>query len=507
MRRGWIVVVGLLVVVVLAFLIVVPVVLQRNLSAEAVAERASLLAGRPVTVERVRLTFRPDLRIRAEGVVVGDSGGTAEAIEASLRVLPLLRRRVEPSELHLLRARLPVERSPEGALRFRLLHPPGGRAGAGSFPALPAIDANDGEIFLVESDGTPARAPVLRILRLEQGPLREVGRTPVRLEVALDPAEGGRYAFGRLRVGGFLERTGEGTALREGEAEGDDVMIRGLLFAKGEARFEYRAGRIEADRLDLSGYQGTVSFRGVLAPGRPNRMEGVLGGSGLDLSTMAGDATGRKADRIQGSLDLDGRIDVALRRTQTGSGRIETTLVDGAVPSASLFRALLGAIGHLSGKVFSLGADASPAASTLRRATASWELRSDDRLHTEDLWMITDDYEFRATGSIGLDETIALSGSVELTNGGAQRMIASAALPFGKAGQVIPEIPVTVGGRLGDVDFSARATGIPGAAASSLAGLVRGGGGLVEDAGRAGGELLEGAGKAGKGALDRVLGR
>jgi hypothetical protein len=75
-------------------------------------------------------------------------------------------------------------------------------------------------------------------------------------------------------------------------------------------------------------------------------------------------------------------------------------------------------------------------------------------------------------------------------------MVAMAALPLPTATAVIPAIPVDVGGRLGEVRVSARATALPSAAASALTGLVRGGGGVVKD-----------AAEGGKKIVDQVLGR
>ena len=140
---------------------------------------------------------------------------------------------------------------------------------------------------------------------------------------------------------------------------------------------------------------------------------------------------------------------------------------------------------------------------------AEWELRG-DRLHTTDLEVVTDDYRYAAAGSIGLDQTLAISGQLQLSNRGAQRMVASAALPFGGSRGLLPEIPVEVAGTLGAPNVTARATALPGTATSALVGLIPGGGTLVKgaaDAGKSAAEVGTGAVRAGKKTIEKVLGR
>lgn len=523
MFRALIAVLGLLALAVVAALVAVPILIQRNLSVEAVEARGSALAGRPVTVESVGITFRPTLRIRAEGVVVAGAG-SVDVVEAEVAVLPLLRRRVEASELHLRGARLPVERGQDGGLRLRVLHPPGregpevreGRDDGGSFPALPALEARGGEIFLVESDGTPASAPVLKIVRLELAPLRAEGRTPVRVEVALAPGEGGRLGIDRMRLEGFLERVDGAVRVRDGRVEGDALLIGSLRFPRLEGRFDYAPGRVGVERLVLSGYDGTVSFEGSVSPARPGRMEGALRADGLDLSALTEDWRGRSLETPLGSLDLEGQVALFLREADRGTGQAAMAIRGGALPAGSLFGTLLGSIGRLTGRVISLGSRAAPAPSRVERISATWELR-DDRLHTQDLEVVTDDYRYEGSGSLGLDQTIAFSGRLQLSNRGAQRMVASAALPLGDAGGLLPEIPLDVGGRLASPSFTAGISALPVAATSALANLVPGRGGLAKGAAEAGkgaaevgkgaADLGKGAARAGKQTLDKVLGR
>jgi len=520
-RLAWI---GLavLVVAVAAVLAAVPVLIERNLSAEAVAARGTELLGREVSVDAVGVAFRPALRIRAEGVAVAGAG-SLDAVEVELAWLPLLGRRLEPSDLHLRGPRLLLERGPEGGLRVRLLHPPGGAgadAGGGGFPALPAVEASDGEIRIVNPDGSPTGAPVLRIRDLELGRLRPGGRTPVALEVALDPGgtEGeGRFGVGELRLEGDLVLDGDAARITSGRLEGRDLLARGLDFPRFAGGFDYADGRVGIERLVLEGYGGEALVSGALRVGRPARFEGTLDASGLRLPDMIGDWRDRPLEVVPRTLEAHAALDVALRTDDPGTGRGTLHVREGELPAGSLFSVLLGGIGRLTGDVFSIGKRTAPAPSRVERITASVALR-DGRLHSDDLVVVTDDYRFDAGGSLGLDRTLALSGTLALTSRGAQRMLASAALPLPGAGAGVPGIPLEVGGTLGSPRFTARMTALPGSAVAALTGLVRGGGGLVKGtveaggglvkgAAETGGGLAKGAAEAGRGALDRVFGR
>jgi len=505
MTRGLIVALALAAVVVATFLVAVPIVIDRNLSSEAVAERARALLGHPVTVERVDVAFRPGLRIRAEGVVV-EGGGSADAVEVALAIAPLLRRRVEPDGLHLRGPRLLLERGPDGGVRARAFHSSRGGGGAGGLPALPEVTARDGELVLVGTDGRPTGAPVLRILRLDLDRFGPDDRASLRLELALDPAEGGRFGVAALALRGTLEHAGQGVALREGRVEASDLLARGLRFPAFAGRFEYAAGRATIAALSLSGYGGTIELTGTLRVGQPARFDGRIAASRLTLSPMIADWRGQPLGTDPGVLDVEGEVALRLARPGVGTGAGELTIVGGELPAGSLFSALLGTIGRLTGQMLSLGAAAAPAPSRLERLSAPWALR-DDRLHSDAFQLVTDDYRYDAVGSLGLDQALDLSGQVQLSSRGLQRMLAHGALPLPGAEAVIPSIPLRVSGRLGSPNVAANAAGLPRAAQVTLGGLVRGGAGLVQGATEGGGGLLEGAAKGGKAAVDKVLGR
>jgi hypothetical protein len=493
-RRALAIVLAASALVVLAVGVAIPIVLQRNLSAEAVAARGTDLARRPVTVEAVGITFRPGLRIRAEGVEV-EGAASAEAVEVELAWWPLLFRRLEPSELHLRGATLLVERA--GGFRVRLLHPPGARRAGGGVPSsLPALEAGDGEIVVVDADGRPTGDPTLRIHDLELAPLRPGRPVPLRLSVAVEPGDAARWSVAEARLEAFLELAGDGAPLRisSGRASGRDLVARRLHFGRFEGRFAYADERIAIEALELTGYDGRLEFAGSARLGGTAEVEGRFDARDLDLAAMIADWRGRPSEHAPARLDAHGDLAVPVPGLEhgTGTGRIVTR--GGTAPAGSLFSVLLGSIGRLAGWVFRASPDFSPAPSRVERASAGWSLR-DDRIHTEDLEVVTDDYTYSAAGSLGLDRTLAFSGSLQLTSRGAQRMVASAALPLPGATAVIPKIPLDVGGRLGAVTLDARVASLPGAATSALTGLVRGGGGLVKDA----------AG-AGKKVLDRVLG-
>ncbi|HKJ23468.1 MAG TPA: hypothetical protein VKB65_01505, partial [Myxococcota bacterium] len=294
---------------VVAFFVAVPIVIDRNLSAEAVAARGSALLGSPVTVGSVGVAFVPALRIRAEDVAA-EGVGSAEAVEVEIAILPLLWRRVEVVELHLRRPRLLLVRGPDGAFRLRLLHAPGRAGGPGGPADLPELEARDGELVAVEADGAPTGAPVLHVERLELGRTLLGRHAALRLDVSLDPGDDGRFGVGRLALRGAFERTAEGVALREARAEGRDLRVRGLRFPSFEGRFDYEAGRARISELSLAGYDGSVSLAGTLRSGQPARFAGHFEARGLSVAAMVEDWRGRPLDHGPGVLDAAGDVDL-----------------------------------------------------------------------------------------------------------------------------------------------------------------------------------------------------
>ena len=504
MARPLVVLAAVVLLVVAGLLVAVPLAISRQLSPEGVARRASELAGRPVGVERVALAFRPGLRIRAEGITVGGEAA-AEAVEVEIALAPLLRRRIEPAELHLVGARIPVARTPEGGFRVALLDRPGGEAG-GVPPLLPALDARDGEIFLVEADGTRTDAPVLRIERLELAPLAHGGRAPLRLEGALAAAPDSRWSFGHARLEGALSLREGAPALESGRVEGRDVRVRGLRIERVQGSFAYAAGVVTIEALDFSAYGGTGSASGSLRLGRPSRFDGELRVAGAALADLIADWRGQPFTGEPGLLTADARLALPFSSLAAGTGQGRVTLRDGRIPASSLFDTLLGSIGRLTGRLLSVGSTTAPAPSRLETLGAGFALR-DGRLRSEDLELVTDDYRWRARGSLGLDQSLDFTGPLQLTSRGLQRMLASGALPLPAATAVIPEIPLRVTGTLGKASLSADAVGLPAAARGTLVGLVRGGGSLVEGAARGGESAVKGAARGLGRVTDKVLGR
>jgi len=216
---------------------------------------------------------------------------------------------------------------------------------------------------------------------------------------------------------------------------------------------------------------------------------------GVALAAAISDWRGEPVGADPGRLDADGGVALLLGGSERGSGKGQLELREGRLPAGSLFDAVLGMMGRLTGRMLSVGSAARPEPSRLERLTASWQLRA-ERLHSSDLELVTDDYVYRGQGSLGLDGSLGFDGRLQLNARGLQRMLASAALPLPGASAAIPVIPLSVRGSLGAPSITADAARIPAAAVGILTGWVKGGAGLVE-----------GAARAGKGVVDKVLGR
>ncbi len=137
----------LLAILVLGFLAAIPLVVRHYASAEYVEGRLSDLLGRQVTVARVGLSFRPDLRVRAQGIVL-EPDLHVRAVELALKPVPLLSGRLEARRVIFegVRAELPLDDGtdrPEVQLRAWRLTP---------LFELPALSFEDSEFTLASTE-------------------------------------------------------------------------------------------------------------------------------------------------------------------------------------------------------------------------------------------------------------------------------------------------------------------------------------------------------------------
>lgn len=123
--------VGLAGVVVLLVLLLalLPTFIDVNRYRDQVVARVEAALGRPITLDRLSLSFLPAPTLGLEGLVVGEKGAPEQGpippgerfvaldrLGLKLRLLPLLSRRVEVTRLVLERPQIVVERDAHGNL-------------------------------------------------------------------------------------------------------------------------------------------------------------------------------------------------------------------------------------------------------------------------------------------------------------------------------------------------------------------------------------------------------
>ncbi len=231
--------------------------LERNLSARGVAARLGEQLGREVRIDSLRVHFAPWLRVRLEGVSIGDDL-RAPVVEVGPDLMELLAGRLEVARVEIEGAELSVTRFADGAFGLGEVPFEGGPASALPDPeALPELELRDLRIDWVD---------------------RAVRAEPVRIGLDLDDV-----SFVRSLLGSAFELVGrlgeDGGGLRLTASTGLGARVQGsvlfesldtqtfspYLLAAGVAGPLEIAGRIDGEvRLEgaaLDGLDGRLSMR------------------------------------------------------------------------------------------------------------------------------------------------------------------------------------------------------------------------------------------------------
>jgi len=443
--------------------------LSYALSPVAFAALASEGFERGLRVERVAFQLGRTPRVRVEGVEI-EGLGRADAAEIELRLRPLVRGEVRARRVRLKGARFVLYRAPTG----ELLPVFEGGAG-GDLSVLPSFEASDGEVRVVQGDSLTA---VVRLSSLSLGRFHD-GRT-ARLVLSGNVSGGdGRWHTHPIRASANLVRTPERVELRDGRAYARYVGADWFSARDARARFAWRDGRIEIERLDLRAYGGRWQITGAFWLRGRLRLEVAAHADGVDVAALlsAADGHGARTDVDLGRLRM--RWD-PLRvpwsggpRFELGEGRGQLRIAGGTLPGTSLLGSLVGL---------------EPAPTPVESFSALVTLRG-GRLHSEALRLVTGDYTLEAQGSVGLDRSVALEGRLDLAG---DRIRAS----------VVPTVPVSIAGTLPHVQIDTHVSRVPGSGIGAVAGAV---GRTTLAAGEKVGGALGAAGRA-VGALGRRVG-
>ncbi len=350
---------GLLALGVLAVLVAVPLAIRRVVTPAFIAERASSVLGREVTVGAVGLHFTPLLRIRLERVAVSPDLSFG-AVGVGLRVDALLERRIEVALVVVEDASFTLVRRADGAVEIHGAAQarveevgPGGedpqRDAARRLPTLPEIHLRRAAVAFV--DHAVAESPLrtsLFVRRLELERVAAGSRSTLSIEATL----------GEEGKGGLVTLDAELGPL-ESEVPLGEQPVRARLRAAGLAPalfVPYLPSRVDVRRLE-GAIEGSVALEGRLAGDVEADLAVSLIEGGLDLAGVR-----LSTPRFEGHLERSGS-GLALTKA-----RLEAPLLGFAEHQARNLRA---AFSYLGDTVEVEALDLDSYAGSWRRAEAA----------------------------------------------------------------------------------------------------------------------------------------
>ena len=326
-------------------LVAAALLLDRVLTPDLVAQRASALLGEPVRVEAVGVHLHPTLAIVLEGVSIGDAIAIGSA-EVDLADGALLRGRVQPDEVEIERLRLQLVRDADGRLALVGRGSQDEDAPAAGFRLPPRLRFEVREAEVEWLDRTLRDVPPV-VVHLERLLLERGGENAA---VALEGVASleGHGAGSRVSVRGEVGPWEGGQPLSaqplalDIEAESLDAswVLPYLpaewnvhrVTARPDATLRWRgrwSGECEVD-VDVAWHDGIVDAEGLVLSG-PSRLRAPLrrshGAASLDGATFQ--ASGANWGPVRARdvhLELDyagGELAVGLHPGTIGVGALE----------------------------------------------------------------------------------------------------------------------------------------------------------------------------------------
>lgn len=172
----------------------------------------------------------------------------------------------------------------------------------------------------------------------------------------------------------------------------------------------------------------------------------------------------------QGEFHGQGSDLAAWERTLRGSGEI--VVRDGRLPGFNIFEVVIKALLGVFAKIVPVGRLGSLSEENAFEIFRQRFTIDRGRVWSEDIHLMTIDYELRGRGSVGLDQTLDYDTKVQLTTHGTQKMIAVASLPILDTSKTkVAPIPVRITGTLENPSIVPNASVI---SLGALRGLFRG---------------------------------
>ena len=336
---------GVLAILLLGVVFVVPTLVPSETYRTRIQEQLSAELGRDVVVSGdVRLSTFPAIRARTGAVRVANPDGfaqpdlaTLQGLDAKIRLLPLLSRRVEIKSFTLREPVITLERRADGAVNWSFgdedetasTEPAGPFRRDGRYtnldPAISAFNIENGTVRYIDrvadTDVTFDRIdtflslPGLDSTLVVDGSLRAEGR-PLTLDIAMTSPDA-FLSGGEATLEGAVETAGATLTLDGAFPAGEALAFRGEV--DGEvtdmAGLRQSLGRLLPDQpafdlLQTATLSGTVDYAGDVIAIEGGRI-GVAGPA-LEAS-FAGDARYDGTPLLDGTLDADIKDAQALR--------------------------------------------------------------------------------------------------------------------------------------------------------------------------------------------------
>ena len=450
------------------------------------ANRASILAaaeqalGRPIQVAKIEASIwgRPGVRLTGVEIAQDPHFGQgdllrAESIAVRLALWPLLHGSLEISQIELEKPQIHVVRDSEG--QFNLAHLGPKRTSAG--PRVPGVmrvslaaasadsgldlvvsvfRVDDGTIVFVDRTSSPAGKTTLQHVQLR---LADVSRDrPIQYDVRCGVNAPEQNVQLQGSVGPLAQREsvpislqGEVGPLREQVPHVESLVV--------QAHWQPDALRIDA--ASARAFGGDIRVKGDVPLRDQAALRVQAEGEGVEIGEVVRLRSPESADEIEGRahlvLDLTGkgRRWEELRPSLAGTATIDVS--DGALRNFNLMKEVLTRVAQLPGLVnlVSKGLKPKYRAAFDRRDTRFKTLHAalrvrDQRIDTDDLAVVADDFGAHAAGWIGFDNQADMRGTLELSKELSADMgndVKEAKLFFDAEGRV--SVPFIYKGRVG----------------------------------------------------------
>jgi uncharacterized protein involved in outer membrane biogenesis len=432
--------------------------------------------GRRLEIGKLRARVLPSLGFTLEKVALGPPPGfadvnllTAEEIQGSIALLPLLRGELEVTSVDVEKPAVILATDEHGKTNYDFTPhaagpKPGGYKSAAYAPDLPAPSAalaldslsiSDAAVSVVQVRGHKALPPSVKLSGLNgefsnldfspQGMARWQGKVPLSgVKVAVAGAPPVTIRSGALTLAkGAAAGSGEAELAEAGRVKGDisipslEKLMATSSATRGEAvgsakitsdKLRYAPyeitnvaadarifpGRIEAP-ITAAGYGGAINVHARLdTEAAPSRLSLNIQVEHLDLEkVLAADPSTRGKMTGHGELKMQvaAALGASLEKSLTGEGNF--ALRDGKLPGVELGKSMR----ELSRveEILSLGAVGHEIAgeTTFRVIDGDLELQG-ERLHTNKTHLETNVGQGDLRGSVGFDQTLDLTGTWNL---------------------------------------------------------------------------------------------